>query len=130
MAALLPPELRYTGDHLWVRREDPLLRIGITSVAGEALGEIVQIDVPEVDLPLVPGEPFSWIETSKAVCDLLAPLPGHVREGNAALAADPELLRRDPYGAGWICTVAPARDAADAALLDAEAYAALARAVG
>jgi len=121
----LPPDLRYTRDHMWVRIEEPLARIGITSIAQAALGEVVYIDVPRLGLSLKLGEAFGWIESDKTVTDLFPPLAGIVVLTNTALAQTPGEINRDPYGAGWICVIEGVDRRELATLLDATGYAAL-----
>jgi glycine cleavage system H protein len=120
----------YTRDHMWVRFEEPLVRMGITSVAQHAVGNVVFIDVPKVGLELKIGEAFSWIESSKVVIDLFPPLSGSVTHTNVALESAPEVINREPYGAGWICMFEPRERAKPGVLLDAQQYATLVEETG
>lgn len=103
-----PEDLRYTKDHEWIRVEGSLVRVGITDYAQDALGDIVYIQMPEVGRRVALNDGISEIESTKSVNDVYAPVSGTVAEVNALLGDRPELLNSDPYGDGWICTVADA----------------------
>ena len=121
----IPPELRYSSDHEWVRVEDNRVRIGITDFAQDNLGDVVFVSVPEVGGNLAAGASFGEVESTKSVSDLYSPIDGVVVEVNAELEAHPELVNSDPYGDGWICVIEPAAADALASLLDAAGYRAL-----
>src|SRR5947209_11358961 len=105
MPAMVPTELRYTKDHEWVRVEGDQATIGITQYAADQLGDIVFVELPEVGRRLAQFATFGVVESVKAVSDLFAPVGGEVTETNSALAAEPELVNSDPYGAGWMLRV-------------------------
>ncbi|MBQ6234709.1 MAG: glycine cleavage system protein GcvH [Clostridia bacterium] len=115
----IKPELQYSKDHEWVKKEDDLLVIGISDFAQDALGDLVFVNLPEVGDAVTAGEAFGDVESVKAVSDLLSPVSGTVAEINEALLDAPELLNNDPYGA-WIIKVADVT--ATEELLDAAAY--------
>lgn len=92
-----PKGLRYTKDHEWVRVEGDIAYVGITDHAQEALGDIVYVEVPEIDRELHRGEEASNIESVKAAAPVYAPLSGKVIEVNSALDASPELINQKPY---------------------------------
>jgi len=121
-----PEELRYTAEHEWVSapNEDGIVRIGITSYAQEALGDIVYVSVSAVGSDVSPGDSLGEVESTKSVSDVYAPLAGAVVARNERLDAQPELLNSDPYGDGWIAELRPADPAAVDGLLDSAAYAA------
>jgi len=121
----VPPELRYSMDHEWVRIEGDLQRIGITDYAQDALGDVVFVDVPEVGRAVAAAEAFSEVESTKSVSDIFAPVAGTIVEVNDTLADQPELLNSDPYGDGWICVIDPDDPAAVDQLMDAASYRAL-----
>lgn len=102
-----PPELRYHREHLWARDEDGRVRTGVTDYAQDQLGEIVYVDLPEVGARVEQGQAFGEIESTKTVSDLHAPLTGTVVEQNDSLQAEPGLVNRDPYGAGWMLVIEP-----------------------
>ena len=115
----IKPELQYSKDHEWVKKEDDLLVIGISDFAQDALGDLVFVNLPEVGDAVTAGEAFGDVESVKAVSDLLSPVSGTVAEINEELLDAPELLNNDPYGA-WIIKVCDVT--ATEELLDAAAY--------
>ena len=121
---MFPEELRYTAEHEWVSapNEDGLVRVGITSYAQEALGDIVYVSVPAVGSDVAAGEPLGEVESTKSVSDIYAPLGGAVVARNERLDSQPELVNSDPYGDGWIAEIRPADPGALDGLLDAAAY--------
>ena len=124
-----PVDLRYTAEHEWVRVVGDSLRIGITSYAQEALGDIVFVTLPAEGTDVTEGQSFGEVESTKSVSDVYAPLAGTITARNASLDANPELVNSDPYGEGWMVEIAPAGGMeaalASPALLDAAAYEAL-----
>jgi len=117
-----PSELRYSKEHVWVRVEGAEAVIGITDHAQRQLGDIVFVETPRPGAALTLLKPFGVVESVKSVSDLHAPVGGTVTLVNEALAAAPEIVNKDPYGAGWMIAVA-LKDPADLeALMDAGAY--------
>jgi glycine cleavage system H protein len=121
----LPDDLRYSSDHEWVRLEDGKARVGITDYAQDALGDVVFVDLPEVGATVAAGDSISEVESTKSVSDIYAPVAGTVAEVNGDLADHPERLNEDPYGEGWIFTLAVEGGDVLAGLMDAAAYRAL-----
>ncbi len=119
----LPKDLHYTLEHEWVKKEDDLIKIGITDFAQGELGDIVYVDIDTLDQELEAGEVFGTVEAVKTVSDLFMPIAGTVVEINEKLEDEPELVNSDPYGEGWIILVKPT-DPQDFAskLLTAEQY--------
>lgn len=118
-----PEDLQYTTEHEWVRISGDTARIGITSYAQDALGDIVFVTLPQVGAELAAGQALGEVESTKSVSDVYAPFAGTVTAVNTALEANPELVNSDPYGEGWILELRPAQGAVEgAALLDREAY--------
>jgi glycine cleavage system H protein len=116
-------ETRYTNDHEWVRLEDDgTLTIGITDHAQEALGDIVFIDLPEIDREVVEGESVATVESTKAASDVYAPATGRIAEINEAIVEDPGLINRDPQGEGWFWRMEPGDEDNFESLMDEEAY--------
>ena len=98
-----PEDLRYTPEHEWVRTGDGgVVRVGITSFAQDALGDVVYVSLPTVGDTLAAGDACGEVESTKSVSDLYAPLSGEVTGVNEALDASPELVNSDPYGEGWM----------------------------
>jgi glycine cleavage system H protein len=121
-----PQDLRYTAEHEWVRvGSDGVVRIGITSFAQDALGDVVFVSLPAVGDSLSAGDSCGEVESTKSVSDLYAPLSGEVVAVNEALDSAPELVNTDPYGQGWMYEVKLSDAGAAGSLLDLEAYRAL-----
>lgn len=124
-----PAELKYTAEHEWVQVAGESLRLGITSYAQEALGDIVFVTLPAVGTEVTAGQSFGEVESTKSVSDVYAPLAGTITARNEALDAHPELVNSDPYGEGWMVELSPSAGMdsalADPALLDVGAYEAL-----
>jgi len=119
-----PDDLRYSKEHEWVRVEDSRATIGITSFAGEELGDIVFVELPEIGADVSQFATFGVVESVKAVSDLYAPVSGTVVEVNEALRDAPELMNSDPFGEGWIARVELSDRGELDTLMDGEAYAA------
>lgn len=118
-----PEDLRYTSDHEWVKEQGQgVVRVGITSFAQDALGDVVYVSLPAVGDTLTAGEACGEVESTKSVSDLFAPLAGEVTSVNEELDATPELINSDPYGAGWMMEIKVADPAALEGLLDVGAY--------
>jgi glycine cleavage system H protein len=114
--------VRYTEQHEWARVEGPVVRVGITDFAQDALGDVVYVDVPELGAEVQAGEPFGEVESTKSVSDVYAPVTGKVVERNGELADSPQLVNDSPYGDGWMIAVDPADLSEMEGLLDAAAY--------
>ena len=118
--------MHYTEDHEWVRTEsDGTVTIGITDHAQDALGDIVFIEMPEVDRHFAKGDPACVVESVKAAADVKMPFPGTVVAVNDALPDDPSKVNTAPLDDGWFMRVRPDSEADVEALLDDAAYAAL-----
>ena len=117
-----PSGLRYTAEHEWVRVDGDTVRVGITSFAQEALGDVVYVSLPTVGDAVVAGDTCGEVESTKSVSDLYAPVSGEVAAVNGALDATPELVNSDPYGEGWMYELRPTDPGAVDALLDVEGY--------
>ncbi|MDE2089937.1 MAG: glycine cleavage system protein GcvH [Gammaproteobacteria bacterium] len=119
----VPADLKYTKTHEWVRAmDDGTVTVGITDHAQDQLGDMVYVEPPEVGRALAENESCAVVESVKAASDIYSPVAGQVVEVNRALADGPELLNKDPYGAGWILRLRPDNAAALGVLLDAGAY--------
>src|SRR5687768_5914440 len=107
--SVYPEDLQYTAEHEWVRQvgegDGTVLRVGITSYAQEALGDIVFVTLPAVGTDLTHGQSVGEVESTKSVSDIYAPVAGTVTATNDALDAAPELVNSDPYGEGWMFEV-------------------------
>ena len=118
-----PAELKYANSHEWARLEsDGIVVVGITNHAQDALGDVVFVELPELDIDLDHGDAFGVVESVKAVNDLYSPCAGIVVEVNEVLDESPELVNSDPYGEGWILKIKiDSSDALDH-LMNAHAY--------
>lgn len=123
MSTNTPANLKFLKSHEWARSEtDGTITVGISDHAQNALGDLVFVEVPEAGRQLQAGEACAVVESVKAASDVYSPVSGTVIEGNAALAATPELINQDPYGAGWILKIRPSNAGDIGQLLDAAAY--------
>jgi len=119
----VPPDLRYSIDHEWVRVVgEGRVRIGITDYAQDALGAVVFVETPEVGTRVESGSMFGEVESTKSVSELFAPVTGEVVAVNEELEAAPEKVNEDPYGEGWICEILTE---SEGDLMEAAAYQAL-----
>ena len=98
----VPPDLRYSKEHEWVRVEADIATVGITDYAQEQLGDLVYLDLPKVGTDVRQSEKLGEIESVKAVSDLFSPVGGKVTELNEEAVKAPELVNQDPYGRGWL----------------------------
>ena len=117
-----PEDLRYSREHEWVRVDGTTATIGITDFAQDSLGDVVFVQLPDVDLMVKASGSCAEVESTKSVSDIYAPVAGRVSEVNHALDDTPELLNRDPYGDGWIFKLELSDPADVDTLLDAAAY--------
>ena len=117
-----PEDLLYHPEHDWARVEDGVATFGITWYAQEALGEVVFFEPPAVGTAVTKDEPYTEVESVKAVSDVVAPLSGEVVETNAKLADTPETINDEPYGDGWLVKVKLSDPEEASSLLDAAAY--------
>ena len=118
-----PADLKYTKDHEWLKLvDDKTAIIGVTDFAQSELGDIVYIDINEIEKDLTAEEVFGTIEAVKTVSDLFMPVAGKIVEVNDLLNNNPELVNTDPYGKGWMVKVEIAHPEEVNALADADAY--------
>ena len=107
---MFPDDLKYTSEHEWLRepgQADGSVRVGITSYAQDALGDIVFVQLPEVGDTVSSGSVVGELESTKSVSEVYAPVGGEVVARNEALDATPELVNTDPYGDGWLFEIVP-----------------------
>ena len=117
----LPGDLKYTNEHEWLRQEeDGTVTIGITDHAQSALGDLVYVELPEIDQEVEAGGEMAVVESVKAASDVYAPIAGQVVGVNEALSDDPELINADAYGEGWIVRMKPSGDGGET--MDPDAY--------
>ena len=119
----VPNELKYTKSHEWVRTEsDGSITVGITDHAQELLGDMVFIELPEVEASFTSGEECAVVESVKAASDVYCPVSGEVIAVNETLVDAPETINQDPYDSGWMFKVKPEDEGEADELMDAEAY--------
>ncbi len=117
-----PQDLRYHKEHTWVRVSGKKGTIGITDYAQDALGDIVYIDLPEVDASVEANTEVSEIESTKSTSSVISPVSGRVLEVNEELSETPEIINEDPYEKGWIAVIELENPSEVDDLLDASEY--------
>lgn len=119
----LPGDLLYTNDHEWLRREDDgTVTIGITDHAATALGDLVYVELPEIEQDVESGGEMAVVESVKAASDVYAPIAGNIVAVNEDLADEPEKINSEPFGEGWIVRLTPSDDIDESELLTPDAY--------
>ncbi|KAF0170309.1 MAG: glycine cleavage system H protein [Rhodobacteraceae bacterium] len=93
--------MKYTKDHEWLRVDGDLVVVGITEHAATALGDVVFVELPEVETVVAEGDEVCVIESVKAASDILAPVDGEIVEVNEKLTENPGLVNEDPLGTAW-----------------------------
>ena len=122
VALKIPEDLNYTEEHEWIRVADEYATVGITDFAQSQLGDIIFLELPDVDDKIIAGEPFGEIEAVKTVSELFAPVDGTVIEVNNDLEDFPEKVNQDCYGDGWIIKIKPKNEIDIEDLLDHKQY--------
>ncbi len=97
-----PDDIKYHREHSWVRVEGKRATIGITDYAQQQLGDIVYVDLPEVDTEVDADSELCEIESTKVTSPVISSISGTVVEVNEDLADSPEIINEDPYGNGWL----------------------------
>jgi len=119
----IPSELKYATSHEWVRNDgNGVVTVGITEHAQELLGDMVFVELPDVDDEVNAGEDVAVAESVKAASDIYTPVTGKVLEVNENLEDSPELVNSDAFGDGWLFKVKLADENELNALLDAQGY--------
>ncbi len=119
---LLPDNIRYTKDHEWAKKEDSMVRVGISDYAQDQLGDIVFVELPPVGSSFSRGGQFATVESVKAVAEIYMPVAGEVVSTNKTLEDSPELLNKDPYQKGWMIEIRPSNQAELDSLMGFEDY--------
>ncbi len=115
--------LRYSQTHEWARvEEDGTVSVGLSGYAIEQLGDVVYMELPSVGDVVTGGEAFGVVESVKVASDMYAPVTGKVAAVNDTIEGDPDVLKRDTYGAGWLIRIEVAGLDEYEALLDADEY--------
>jgi glycine cleavage system H protein len=117
-----PDDLKYHPEHDWARIDGDTATFGITWYAQDALGEVVFFDAPKVGTDISKDQPYTEVESVKAVSDVIAPLSGEIVAVNDGLADKPETINDDPYGDGWLVRVRLSDPSEADALMDSTEY--------
>jgi glycine cleavage system H protein len=117
-----PNDLKYHKEHTWVKVSGKKATVGITDYAQEALGDIVYIDLAEIDASVEANTEMSEIESTKATSAVIAPISGTIIEVNENLVDAPEIINEDPYGKGWIAIIEMDNELELDDLMDADEY--------
>ena len=120
--AVFPDDLLYSREHVWARVDGNLVTIGITDYGQDKLGEILNVELPEVDTYVEQDEPFGTIESAKTVTELISPVSGDVVRVNDDMSDDVGIVNSDPYDTGWMVVVEMKEASELDSLLDASEY--------
>jgi len=119
----IPNDLKYISSHEWIRVEDDgTVTIGITDHAQELLGDVVYVELPEMDSEVALEDEVAVVESVKAASDIYAPLSGTIVAVNEALEDAPETVNSSPYDDGWMFKMKPSEPSEIDGLIDAESY--------
>jgi glycine cleavage system H protein len=103
----VPKALKYSKTHEWIRQDDEFLTVGITDHAQTMLGDLVYVELPEIENNYDAGQEVAVVESVKAAADVYGPISGEVVEINENLLEHPQLINEDPYGKGWLMRIRP-----------------------
>jgi glycine cleavage system H protein len=113
---------RYTKDHEWVVLDGDIATVGITDHAQEQLGDLVHVELPELERAVAEGETCAVVESVKAAADVFAPLAGKVVEVNETISEDPSIVNSDAEGEGWFFRIELDDTDSFETLMDQDAY--------
>jgi len=113
---------RYTKEHEWVTLDGDIATVGITDHAQEQLGDLVHVELPELERAVIEGETCAVVESVKAASDVYAPLAGKVVEINETIVEDPSIVNSDAEGLGWFFRLEIDDTEAFEQLMDQDAY--------
>ncbi|MES2216885.1 MAG: glycine cleavage system protein GcvH [Pseudomonadota bacterium] len=103
----VPKALKYSKTHEWVRQDEDILTVGVTDHAQTMLGDLVYVELPEIENGFEAGQECAVVESVKAAADIYCPVSGEVIEINEELLENPQLINEDPYGKGWLMRIRP-----------------------
>jgi glycine cleavage system H protein len=103
----VPKSLKYSKTHEWVRQDDEFITVGITDHAQTMLGDLVYVELPEIENNFDAGQEVAVVESVKAAADIYCPISGEVVEINEYLLENPQIINEDPYGKGWLMRIRP-----------------------
>ena len=118
----IPEELLYTREHEWIRLDGNKGEVGITDYAQQSLGDIVYVELSNIDDEVDKGDEFGTIESVKAVSSLFMHATGKILEVNTELKERPELINEDCYDEGWLVRISINHPEDQEDMMDAEAY--------
>lgn len=118
----VPKNLKYSKSHEWVRQDEEVMTVGITDHAQCMLGDLVYVELPEIESSLENGQECAVVESVKAAADIYCPVSGEVVEINEAVLENPQLVNDDPYGKGWLFRIRPFENEGKEQLLNADQY--------
>ena len=101
----IPDNLSYTKEHEWISIEDNIATVGISDYAQSELGDIVFVEMPNIDDVFDKNDVFGTIEAVKTLADLFLPVSGKIIEINESLESNPELVNSSPYNDGWLVKI-------------------------
>jgi glycine cleavage system H protein len=113
---------RYTKDHEWLVLDGDITTVGITDYAQEQLGDLVHVELPDLERTVAEGEACAVVESVKAASDVYAPLAGKIVEINETIVEDPSIVNSDAEGEGWFFRLELDDTDAFEALMDQDAY--------
>jgi glycine cleavage system H protein len=122
MMSEIPKDNLYTRDHEWIRIEGDKAEIGITDNAQKALGDIVFVELPEIEDEIDAGDEFGSVESVKAVSSLFMPVSGRIIAVNTELKDSPELINEECYDDGWVVRIELSNPDDSVELLSPEDY--------
>ena len=114
--------MKFTKDHEWVKIDNNIATIGITQYAADALGELVFVELPDINSNFNIGDSFAVVESSKSASDVYCPISGEVIEINENLNNQPELINSSPYDNGWIVKIKISDDSSLNNMMDESQY--------
>ena len=118
----VPESLRYSTSHEWVLVSGTVVRVGITDVAQDALGDVVHVHLPELGTTVALSGLMGEVESTKSVSEIYSPVAGVVARVNDRLRQSPGLINSDPYGEGWVCELSNVQQSELDSLMDSGAY--------
>ncbi|MEC4676852.1 MAG: glycine cleavage system protein GcvH, partial [Nitrospirota bacterium] len=121
-ATMNPDDFKYHKEHTWVKVIGKKATIGITDYAQDALGDIVYIDLPEIDASVEANSEIAEIESTKATSSIISPVSGKIVEINEYLSESPEVINEDPYEKGWVAILEMDNPSELDELMDSSAY--------
>ncbi|KAK3708581.1 glycine cleavage system H-protein subunit [Vermiconidia calcicola] len=115
---------KYTQDHEWVELSDDGATgtIGISTYAAKALGDVVFVELPTVDLEVNQGDSIGAVESVKSASDIMTPVSGTIIEANNVLEEKPATINKSPEGEGWLAKIAVSDPSEVEKLMDGEGY--------